>query len=157
MWYITRRYIHLGLISWGPVALALIALFVASGQPAPDFGDNAPLTVYFSGLMPMFPGMWEVVIKKSGHLIAFGVLALLFLRALKLWHIPPRRAMLLAVALTTVYALLDEFHQSFVPGRHPSARDLAIDFGGALLFTILAGRAALLAPQRAAPRRADPS
>jgi VanZ family protein len=35
--------------------------------------------------------------------------------------------------LTALYASTDEFHQTFVPGRHGSAVDVAIDSTGALI------------------------
>ncbi len=40
----------------------------------------------------------------------------------------------LALLLALIYAASDEFHQSFVPGRHPSWVDvLGFDGGGALI------------------------
>ncbi len=43
--------------------------------------------------------------------------------------------------LVLLYALADEFHQSFVPGRHPSLVDaLVIDAAGAALALFLAWR-----------------
>ncbi len=55
-----------------------------------------------------------------------------------------RRAVL-AVLLTMVYALADEWHQSFVAGRSPDAVDSMTDLGGAtfavLLTALLVGAA----------------
>lgn len=39
-------------------------------------------------------------------------------------------ALLLTVLLGAVFAALDEFHQSFVPGRGPGARDVLLDTAG---------------------------
>jgi VanZ family protein len=135
MWHITRQYIKQIALTWGPVIGAMAVMFIASAQPkyGPP-GDVEALQVYFSGAMPVFPGVWEFAIKKSAHLIAFGVLGLLTLRALRGWHFPLRRATLAAVVVTAGYALTDELHQAFTPGRHPSGMDVGIDILGAVLF-----------------------
>ncbi len=36
-----------------------------------------------------------------------------------------------------LYGVLDEFHQSFVPGRHPSGYDVLLDGAGALSYLVL--------------------
>ncbi len=141
MWYVTRALSLRALISWGPVLAAMGVMFVASAQPKPDVPYGPPLSIYFSGLMPIFPGGWEVLIKKGGHVIAFGVLAFLAMRAGLVWDLPRRRAALLGIGLALGYALLDELHQSFVPGRHPSPADIGLDLLGALSFVSVAWRA----------------
>ncbi len=138
MWYVTRRYI----LAWAPVLVAAAIMFVASAQPKlgpPDGVD--PLTLYFSGMLPVFPGLWEPLIKKSAHLLAFGVFALLALRALLACGCPLRSAAYLAIVCAVAYAFIDELHQSFVPGRIASGVDIGIDFIGATLFTLFARRA----------------
>ncbi len=142
MWYITRRYLTSLVWHWGPALAAMLAMFVASAQPkyGPPPGIS-PFTVYFSGVLPVFPGIWEFLIKKSAHMIAYGVLALLLARALVAWGMPARRAAILAVLLAVAYALLDEAHQSLVPGRHASLMDISLDGAGAALFMVI-GRAA---------------
>lgn len=44
-----------------------------------------------------------------------------------------RRERLLAWGLALLYGITDEIHQSFVPGRHPSAVDIVVDGIGAAL------------------------
>ena len=80
------------------------------------------------------------VIKKSGHFIIFGVLAALYLYALK-----GRKSLLetpgtlfrLSLFLVLLYSLSDEYHQSFTPGRHPSGKDVFIDVSGALAILVI--------------------
>ncbi len=146
MWYITRSLGLKALLSWGPVLAAMAVMFVASAQPKPDVPYGDPLSIYFSGLMPIFPGGWEVLVKKGGHVIAFGVLAFLAMRAGLVWDFPRWRAALLGVGIALGYALLDELHQSFVPGRHPSPTDIGLDLLGALIFVAVAWRAYRPAP-----------
>ncbi len=93
----------------------MLAIFWVSSQPSSD--------------LPNFD--WaDQLIKKGGHMIGYALLALSYWRALsfrqgKLWF---------AWGFALLYAVSDEFHQSFVPGRHPSVWDvLVFDNFGALI------------------------
>jgi len=90
--------------------------------------------------MPNF-GWVDFLIKKGGHALGYGLLALAYLRGLKgeSSEIVPRQ-LFIAWVLATLYSATDEFHQSFVPGRHPAVTDVMIDSLGAGLALILAGR-----------------
>ena len=66
-------------------------------------------------------GGWDTVLRKFAHMAEYGLLWLLWWRALR-WRRPA-----LAVAITIAYAISDEVHQSFVAGRHGAASDVAID------------------------------
>ena len=97
--------------------LALMGLiFFLSAQPS--------LT---SGL-----GDLDLLLRKLAHMTEFGVLALLWWRAL---NSAPAGAM-----IAIVYAITDEFHQTFVSGRHGTPVDVLIDAVGVGL-GILAWRA----------------
>ena len=78
------------------------------------------------------------VVAKLGHLTIFGVLALLLWRALagttRLRHPSPW-----ALALTVLYAITDELHQAFVPGRNASILDVGIDAAGAMIAIAIVG------------------
>jgi len=73
----------------------------------------------------------DFILRKSGHMAAFGILAVLLWRALTLSAI--RRAMVWSLVLTVAYAATDEFHQSFTAGRNASGVDVSIDSAGALI------------------------
>jgi VanZ family protein len=80
---------------------------------------------------------------KLAHLGAFGVLAALTVRALLALGQGGRRALLVGIAAASLYGALDEWHQSFVPGRDPDPWDWAADTAGAVL-----GAAAVGLPRR---------
>lgn len=85
-----------------------------------------------------------------GHLAAYGLLAALWHRALR-WE-GVRGAALWAFGLALLYGISDEFHQSFVPGRHPDPFDLATDAAGAAValgLMELKGHAAKVSEQAA--------
>jgi len=50
------------------------------------------------------------------------------------------RWLLIAWAMAVIFSTTDEFHQSFVPGRHPAATDVMIDAFGAALALFIANR-----------------
>jgi len=123
---------------WGPVLGMMALLFVASAQPKyePPGGSD---TVYFSGVVPVFPDGWDFLIKKSSHVLVYGLFAVLTQRALLLHGWAVQRAAVMAVLLVVGYALTDEFHQSFTPGRRASFLDIGFDTLGALVAVLLVG------------------
>ena len=66
-------------------------------------------------------------LRKVGHLVEFGVLAILWHRALA----PAPRATLTAFLLTAAYGGLDELRQGLDPSRVPAATDVLVDAIGA--------------------------
>ncbi len=89
--------------------------------------------IFYLSAQPDLPtpaaGWLDLLLSSMAHVFLFGVLAVLWARALA----QQRRVWLLAFAVTALYALSDEVHQAFVPGRHPDAWDLACDVLGAAL------------------------
>ena len=69
-------------------------------------------------------GFWDLLLRKLAHATVFGALTLLWFRALR-----PQgpRALLAAVTISFLYAITDEYHQTFVSGRHGSPLDVGID------------------------------
>jgi VanZ family protein len=79
----------------------------------------------------------QTIVNKGGHMIGYGLLALAFWRIFEF----DENRFWLAWLLAVLYALTDEYHQSFVPGRHPSLFDaLFFDALGALIALWLASR-----------------
>lgn len=67
-----------------------------------------------------------VRIRKVAHFTIYLVLGLVSYLALpRQWSV--KKKMTLVVSLCFMYAITDEFHQSFVPGRAPEVRDVLID------------------------------
>jgi VanZ family protein len=97
---------------WLPVVLWAAVIFALSSVPSLS-----------SGL-----GAWDLVLRKLAHLAEYTVLGALLARALPALH---------AQWAGTAYALLDEVHQHFVPGRHGALLDVAIDATGVLAGVLL--------------------
>ena len=72
--------------------------------------------------------------RRLAHLSEYAILAALWLRAfVRGRSLTPRSAGLLALAISVVWAILDEVHQSFVPSRSASLADVLVDTIGALV------------------------
>lgn len=87
------------------------------------------------GISPVNLLKLEMLVRKGGHVSEYAVLALLMFRALA--NTALLRHAVFAMSLTLLasgaFAASDEFHQSFVPSRTSSARDVVIDLAGASL------------------------
>lgn len=74
------------------------------------------------------------LLQKTGHFLEYFLLALLIYRALR--QTSPtkgsRWAAVLTLAAGVIFAISDEWHQSFVPHREPAVRDVLIDSAGIL-------------------------
>jgi VanZ family protein len=82
----------------------------------------------------------HTVIRKLGHVSEYAILALLLWRALCSGSTLRTKTPILfgAVLLAcAVFAVVDEFHQSFVGSRTPSYRDVLLDIAGALLGALI--------------------
>jgi VanZ family protein len=98
---------------WLPVVAWAALIFVLSAQP--------DLT---TGL-----GTWDTILRKLAHVVEYVILGALLVRALT--------APVPALAAGIAYAISDELHQAFVPGRYASALDVAIDSVGVVLGVLL--------------------
>lgn len=78
----------------------------------------------------------------AGHLVLFGVLGSLLLAATWSWVRRPGsllRLVILTITIGTLYGALDEYHQSFVPGRSATISDVLVDGIGATVGAISIG------------------
>jgi VanZ family protein len=101
---------------WLPPLLLMGVIFFLSAQPSLD-----------SGL-----GAIDTVGRKLIHFAEYALLCFLWWRAL-VTVTSPGRAVLLAFLLASGYAASDEYHQTFVEGRHGNPIDWGIDSAGAAL------------------------
>ena len=80
--------------------------------------------------LPTPPGMVDSV-SVIGHFTVYFVLAILIWWVLATLPLSPLLRYLSAWVLSVLYGLSDEWHQSFVPGRHPDLLDVLTDAIGA--------------------------
>jgi VanZ family protein len=135
-------------LAWLPVLFGLTVIFFESTRTMSGANTGR-------WLLELCHSLWgqtddapvavaNIVLRKFGHFCGYGILSLLFRRAWywslrRSWQGPrsrlPFSAAALAVLCTCVVSCLDEWHQSFLPGRTSSIYDVLLDTAGAIVFT----------------------
>jgi VanZ family protein len=110
-------------LRWLPSLLMMGLIFLFSSLP--------------STRIPYY-GAVDLLIKKGGHAVGYGLLGLSY------YHALPRRLTKLyrgitAILMAILFALSDEYHQSFVQGRSSSLTDVFVDTVGASIAVVLGG------------------
>lgn len=75
-------------------------------------------------------------IRKLAHFSAYLVLGVLVYNLL-LCYFTNKKSLILSLIICLLYAISDEIHQMFVPGRAGQIRDVLIDFSGILTGTLI--------------------
>ncbi|MGA7340501.1 MAG: VanZ family protein [Terracidiphilus sp.] len=125
--------------AWLPVAVAIALVAIESTAFFGADRTSPPLRHIWEWLFgPISEGRWHYIhlaIRKSGHFLGFGFVGLTWLRAwwITLPRAPFLRVEMLAFLGTALVACGDEYHQSFLPNRTSSPRDVLLDCIGALV------------------------
>ena len=109
---------------WIPPTALMGLIFFLSAQP--DLS---------SGLGP-----WDVLLRKIAHASVYAALCFLWWRALRETDASDVRALAGAWLIAIAYSATDEWHPTFVTGRHGSPLDVLIDAGGASAAALLVMR-----------------
>lgn len=110
------------IVKWGLRVLPLlymIFIWVLSSMPA-------------NAVVELPSSKWDGWIKESLHLVEFGLLYVLLVLALLTFTSLTPKLNLLCIVIASLYGLLDEVHQSFVPARSATLIDLVKDVIGVL-------------------------
>src|SRR5689334_25217011 len=106
-----------------PPLLVMAAIFLLSAQPSD--GTHPPVVL---------------VLRKLAHVTEYTVLTLCWWRALRGLGVSRdnRVVVALSVAISLAYSATDEFHQTFVHGRHGTPVDMLIDAIGMSIAAVIA-------------------
>ena len=97
-----------------------------------------PLILWlFPNTTPETLAVVHFVTRKLAHFTEYAILGFLAARA---FRPSTRHWFLISVGLIVSYALIDEYHQSFVPSRSGSVFDSLIDMAGGLTALIVISR-----------------
>jgi VanZ family protein len=128
---------------YGPLVFWILFISFASTG---EFSASNTSQILRPILLWVFPSLSEArlatahfLTRKAGHFSEYAILAFLARRAFvtsSRWFLQ-RYWFQLAFLLVVIYALLDEFHQSFVPSRTPSIYDSVIDVAGGLTALVI--------------------
>jgi len=127
---------HHVLKAWIALILWLIVICIESTASLSAHNTSRilyPLLHFFFGLSRARFEPWHFLIRKGGHVFGYGLLSILLFRA---WRetLPalgnPKwtfRWANIAVLGTALVASLDEWHQSYIPSRTGTPRDVLLD------------------------------
>jgi VanZ family protein len=127
---------HSVLKAWIALILWLIVIAIESSALLSSHNTSRllyPLLHFLFGLNPFQFEHWHVYIRKGGHVFGYGLLSILLFRA---WRatLPVADSLRwtfrwanIAVLGTALVASLDEWHQSFIPSRTGTPRDVLLD------------------------------
>ena len=129
---------------WLPLLLWLALIFAGSTDLMSAEHTSRILVPLLRWLRPTIS--WQTIeqvqffLRKAAHLSEYAILAALLHRALVNTVLVGRAWASAAIVLVvcSVYAMTDELHQSFVPSRLASARDVVIDSVGAICGVLVA-------------------
>jgi VanZ family protein len=138
LYWMSRNFIKY----WSPVILCMGVIFwMSSGMFSSENTSHIIiplLSCFFPSFSPKTLDLIHGLIRKTGHVTEYFILGLFFFRAFRGASLQPWRLRWLIYAITGValYALSDEFHQSFVATRDASIVDVCIDSAGGVLSQI---------------------
>jgi len=127
---------------WLPVLLWAAAIFTGSSDTLSSNNTSRFLEPVIRWVLPRLSAeaidAVMIVVRKGGHLTEYAILSMLCWRAVRQ---PVRgdartwswREAAISLTMAAVYAASDEFHQSFVPSRTASPRDVLVDACGAAI------------------------
>jgi VanZ family protein len=133
------------LLWWAPTFLwlSLLSVFSTDSFSAEHTGNILWKIVHavYRGISERQFEVLHFFVRKAAHFTFYGLLGVFAYYSWKA-TLPMRRIWTfrwsgLALATVLIAGSLDEFHQSFVPSRTASVRDVLLDVTGALFFQIL--------------------
>lgn len=142
-----RRLIPSATLAWTVVLLWMAVIFALSAQPAEQskgLSEKAteviieiidcvhPLDLEVSTMQEEIMKLNSIV-RRYGHGIEYLVLALLVANAFKRSGVRDKSILTLAFVFCALYALSDEIHQIFVPGRACELSDYLTDCLGVIM------------------------
>jgi VanZ family protein len=137
-------------ISWAAVVLWMVVIFCLSAQVAEQSNQlsGGVTDIVVKTVEKVKPEaeinakVLNYIIRKNAHFFCYLVLGLLAMNAFRRSGFPMNKSALLSFFLCALYAVSDEIHQLYVPGRGAKASDVFIDCAGAaaglVIYRILA-------------------
>ena len=125
----------------GPMVLLMLAIFIVSSDLGSADHTRPVLASIVRRFLPWFaqkmtPAMIDVtdfIIRKIAHVTEYAVLSLLVSRSVGINKHSTLRERLVPAGISSLYALSDECHQSFVPSRGATYTDVLWDTLGGVI------------------------
>ncbi|AOY75613.1 VanZ family protein [Clostridium formicaceticum] len=129
------------IISWISVLFWMGLIFYSSSRPAIQSKEmsRGVTEIVLQTIERVAPdraaeldmGRLHHLIRKNAHFFSYLVLGVLVLNALRRGGVVGFKGVVIAFIICAMYAVSDEVHQLYVPGRSGEIRDVFIDSAGA--------------------------
>lgn len=123
------------LLVWAGLIALASSTFISSKQFVRGFVDYTPWDLTEEQFSVFWQQWWWVFVK-GFHFLEFSVLFLLLQVTLRKARVSPTVALAIAYFGCAGYAVVDEWHQSYVPKRGGRVTDVLIDLSGVSLLAV---------------------
>lgn len=122
------------IISWTLLISWMCFIFFMSHQPGNVSSNQSDLVLKifsFIGieLNDYFGEVATFIVRKTAHFSEYFILYLLSYNVFR-YYVKDKKYSIYLILFVALYAVSDEFHQAFIPGRGPAIRDVLIDTSG---------------------------
>lgn len=122
------------IISWTLLISWMCFIFFMSHQPGNVSSNQSDLVLKifsFIGieLNDYFGEVATFIVRKTAHFSEYFILYLLSYNVFR-YYVKDKKYSIYLILFVALYAVSDEFHQAFIPGRGPAVRDVLIDTSG---------------------------
>lgn len=125
--------------SWAAVILWMSLIFYLSHQPADQSSElsRGVTEVIIETVEKVAPNAalnisdFHNIIRKNAHFFIYLILGVLVINAMRRSNIILKRSAVTTLFICILYAISDEVHQTFIPGRSGEFSDVLIDTAGA--------------------------
>ena len=125
------------IISWSLLIGWMLLIFFMSNQPADISNKQSDLAINLFSIrgIDLNNHLGEIasfVVRKAAHFTEYFILYCFSIAVCK-HYVDIKKARIYCLFIVLGYAISDEIHQYFIPGREMAIRDVAIDFSGGVL------------------------
>ena len=125
------------IINWILLIAWMLLIFLMSNQPAHISNQQSNsfinmLAFFGIDLNSKLGSLASFVVRKTAHFTEYFILYC-FSIAVCRYYVDIKKATIYCLFIVLGYAISDEIHQYFIPGREMAIRDIAIDFSGGIL------------------------
>jgi len=125
-------------IAWLVVIAVMVLIFNLSSQVADtsnelSTGVTEKIVVVIEKVIPsteLDAVTLNHIVRKNAHFFIYCLLGFLVMNAMTRSEITKFYSVLMSFGIGVIYAITDELHQGFVPGRGPGLKDILIDSAG---------------------------
>lgn len=129
------------LLSWIAVIFWMALIFYLSHQPAAISNElSSGITELIVDALEKLASQFQFnigelhhIVRKNAHFFAYLTLGILVLNGLRRSGVNIKQGAGVALLICILYAVTDEVHQLYIPGRSGEVRDVMIDSAGASL------------------------